>query len=191
VDIWAKAGHQCKPENYTRADQRGFQKPTWIYGCDLRGYIGAIPIPTTTKNHDNPKVLTRTMDGPLLYLQNHKVIVCSPCGHCIKPDGAELHLQRFHKDIKINQRKEWSRDVKQRLDNGDLVSPEDVVSPERAFGPVKELKIVDGFECSLCGYVCGKLVTAQLHGRNHGWQLGKDETWKSQPVQVFNYALSC
>lgn len=61
--------------------------------------------------------------------------------------------------------------------------------PARALGPVKELKIVDGFECSVCEYVCGKIVTAQLHGRTHGWQVGKDVMWKSQPVQVFNHAV--
>jgi hypothetical protein len=124
------------------------------------------------------------MNGLLLYLHTHKVIVCIPCGYCIKGDGAELHLRRFHKDVPINLRKECCRHVKQRLNSGDLLEPEEVVSPARASGPVKELKIVDGFECLECGYVCGKLITAKLHGRTHGWRIGKQETWKSQHVQV-------
>jgi hypothetical protein len=124
------------------------------------------------------------MEGPLLYLHGHKVIVCTACGHCIKGDGAELHLRRFHKEVPIDLRKECCRRVKERLNNGDLLAPENVVSPARALGPVNELNIVNGFECSECGYVCGTLVTAQLHGRTHGWQIGKQETWKSQHVQV-------
>jgi hypothetical protein len=68
---------------------------------NLRGYMGAIPITTTTKNQDNAEVLQHTMDGPLLYLHDHKVIVCSLCCHCIKADGVDLHLQRFHKDTQV------------------------------------------------------------------------------------------
>jgi hypothetical protein len=53
------------------------------------------------------------MDGPLLYLHEHKVIVCSICGHCIKGDGVDLHLQKFHKDVHLNVRKEWCQRVKE------------------------------------------------------------------------------
>jgi hypothetical protein len=127
------------------------------------------------------------MEGPLLYLHEHKVILCTPCGFCIKGDGVELHLRRFHSGVPINQRKECCRRVKQRFNSGDVLDPEDVVSPERALGPVKGLQIVDGFECSECAYVCGKLVTAQLHGRTHGWRVGKEDMWKLQTVQVLNH----
>jgi len=124
------------------------------------------------------------MDGPLRYLHDYKVVLCSACGHCIKGDGVELHLQRFHQDVQRSLRKEWCRQVKDKLDSGDLMEPEKVVSPERTLGPVKDLRIVDGFECLSCGYVCGTLGTAEFHGRTHGWRIGKKETWKSQHVQV-------
>jgi hypothetical protein len=146
--------------------------------------MGVIPNTTTMKNPTTRKSYT-TMDGPLLYLHDHKVIVCTTCCHCIKGDGVGLHLRRFHKEVPIDVRKECCSRVKERFDGGDLLAPEDLVSPARALGPVKELKIVDGFECLECGDVCGKLVTAQLHGRTHGWRIGKQETWKSQHVQVF------
>jgi hypothetical protein len=96
----------------------------------------------------------------------------------------ELHLQRFHKDVQFKIRQDWCLKINQRAGSGDLLEPHNVVPPTRASGPVKELRIVDGFECLTCGFVCGTLGTAQFHGRTHGWRTGKETSWKPQHVQV-------
>jgi hypothetical protein len=86
-------------------------------------------------------------------------------------------------------RKEWGQRVKEKMDSGDLLEPENVVSPARMLGPVKELRLVNGFECMCCAYVCGTLGTAQIHRRTHGWRVGKETTWKPQHMQVFYHNI--
>lgn len=149
--------------------------------------MSQILITTTTKNHDHDKL--ENMEDLLQYLPEHKVIVCSTCRYCIKSNGVELHLQRFHKDVQFKIRKDWCNVVNQRAQSGDLLEPHEVVHPTRTSGPVKELRVVDGFECSTCGFVCGTLGTAQFHARTHGWCVGKETSWKPQHVQVSYYNL--
>jgi hypothetical protein len=129
------------------------------------------------------------MENPFQYQPEHKVIICVLCNHCITGSGAKLHLQRIHKEIPLQVRKEWCRHVTQIVEKEELLEPDNVILPQRTSGAVKELKLVDGFECLICGHVCGKLVTAQLHARKHGWAVKKSNTWKSQHVQVCCYIL--
>jgi hypothetical protein len=124
------------------------------------------------------------MDCPLRYLPDHKVIVCISCSYCIQSNGIELHFQRLHKLVPLKIRKQWVQHVKETMDIEHVLKPDEVIIPVRTSGPVPELQLVHGFECRQCEHVCGKLVSAELHGRTHGWAFGKEQTWKSQQVQV-------
>jgi hypothetical protein len=54
----------------------------------------------------------------------------------------------------------------------DLAAPEDIAIPSEAVQPIKELSIVDGFQCQYdgCSELCGKYGSMKEHcKRNHGW----------------------
>jgi hypothetical protein len=101
------------------------------------------------------------------------------------------HLRNFHKDVQFKVRQEWCRDINQQVDGKVLSEPDDVVARAGPPGYIKELPIIDGFNCLHCGYVCGTLGTAQFHARTHGWRVGKDASWKSQHLQVLNQCRAC
>ena len=62
VDSWAKAAGQREPENYSRADRSGFQKPTWINRCERRGFT-AVGRHMSLHNTHNFVILSAQLDS--------------------------------------------------------------------------------------------------------------------------------
>ena len=127
------------------------------------------------------------MDRVLRYLPKYKVVLCSICSHCIKGDGIDLHLRRFHKDVHFKTRREWQQQLKEEVDSQEVVEPAAVEIPIHVSTPIQELPIVDGFQCLSCDFISGTVGTAHFHARTHGWLTGKQPTWKPQHVQVYYY----
>jgi Orsellinic acid/F9775 biosynthesis cluster protein D len=128
-----------------------------------------------------------TMEPVIQYLPQYRVLLCTACPKttCIPPKGIATHLRTFHKHMfTCEQRTRLATDARKYP----AVSPRMVVTPRRDEGSVPGLYVQDGFECTVCNYVCGsEEYMRDKHCRpRHGWVVSKPQIWEPQSIQVNN-----
>jgi hypothetical protein len=123
------------------------------------------------------------MNDYVTYNADYKVLICRSHRYGIAPDFIERHLRQYHKGIPLPTRQtivDYSKTL-------DLAAPEDIEIPSEAGQPIKELSIVDGFQCVYddCSELCGTYGSMKEHcKRNHGWLAAAGVKWRSQQMQT-------
>jgi hypothetical protein len=120
----------------------------------------------------------------LLYLPEHKALICRPCKHAIMPGCTSVlrHLGDTHKLIAFLVRKELGT----YADRLEVIEPERIAIPERGTGVVAGLALLNGYECGKCGYICASEGTMVKHCRKEfKWVVADGKRWKECKVQTF------
>jgi uncharacterized C2H2 Zn-finger protein len=121
------------------------------------------------------------VDEHLLYVEEHRVVICRTCKYCIRPGGPCYHFRRYHNELGLPTRKELER----YCDGLDLANPKDVPLPTANCAAIDGLALHMGLRCTIptCGAVCVKESTAIQHARSHGWILNRPKIWDICKVQ--------
>ena len=102
----------------------------------------------------------------LIHLPEQQVLVCRSCKYCLQPDGVYQHLQRSHLTIPVKVRKE----LIEYTEDLTLRGPTKVITPTRSISAFECLKIIDGFQCSVCNTLCGTIGSVKKHcATAHKW----------------------
>jgi hypothetical protein len=126
---------------------------------------------------------TSIVNEHLLYLEEHRVVICRTCKHCIRPGGSGHHFRRQHKELERHTR----RALKEHCDSLNLANPKDIPLPTpNNCAAIDGLALHTGLRCTIstCGALSLKESTAIQHARSHGWVLNRPETWVICKVQV-------
>src|SRR6202041_2283330 len=127
---------------------------------------------------------TSIVNEHLLYVEEHKVVICRTCKFCIRPGGSRDHFRRYHNELGRSTRKE----LEEHCDSLDLANPKDVLPPTANNNreAIDGLALYTGLRCKIlnCGAVCVKESTAMQHARSHGWVLNRPKIWVICKVQV-------
>jgi hypothetical protein len=121
--------------------------------------------------------------GRVAYAADYKVVICIPCGHCIKPPPYAIrHFKDMHSNWPLRARKALVK----HIDDLCLVEPESLAYSRQSVLPVPYLPIPDGWECLRCEYSCVSEGTMQTHANMaHRWLRGHGRVWKAAQVQTF------
>ena len=126
----------------------------------------------------------------LKFLPDFGVLLCTACTQprCLPPGSVQTHMSKYHRhDFNSKQRSamvEYANSLA-----SDLKSAEEVKEavPPRENGPVEGLYVNhQGYECLMCEYACGSLITMRRNHCQtaHQWTKGKPDMWRVQPIQV-------
>ena len=104
---------------------------------------------------------TTMSEQHIIYLAEFKAIVCRQCQYGISKDGLRKHFFREHEQLRLNVRKELEKYV----ETLDLLEPPKVQVPMREIKPIEELKIQEGFICTVgqCTYLAGTPRSIEEH----------------------------
>lgn len=121
--------------------------------------------------------------GRIAYIADYKVVICIPCGHCIKPPPcAKRHFKSMHPDWSQKAR----RDLVNQIDEICLVAPESLRYARCSVPAVAYLPIYDGWSCRQCEYFCVSEVAVTEHAKKeHGWVKRHGKIWRGAQVQTF------
>ena len=121
--------------------------------------------------------------GRIAYAADYKVVICIPCGHCIKPPPYTI---RHFKDMHSNWPLKIRKPLIKHIDELCLVEPESLMYSRQSVPPVPHLPIFDGWDCLRCEYSCVSEGTMQTHAKTaHQWLKGHGKVWNAARVQTF------
>jgi|SRR5277367_2556209 len=95
---------------------------------------------------------TSSSEQHLLYLPEHKALICRLCRHAIVPahESVLRHFRDSHKSIELTVRKQLASYA-----NGlEAIEPDEILIPERGTHMIEGLALLDGYECCKCRHVC-------------------------------------
>jgi len=132
--------------------------------------------------------LTTSFHDHFIYNSNYRILICRTCQFALLPksDAIRLHLQRVHRYLDLDLRKQCLADAKTL----DLASIEELQSLiiDEPIQYIQGLQLLDGLRCDACQYLCGTLNSINLHCREkHKWTWGQEHKpmWKSCHIQTF------
>jgi Orsellinic acid/F9775 biosynthesis cluster protein D len=131
------------------------------------------------------------MQPVIQFLCKQRVLLCTACPKttCIPLKGIGGHLRKHHKDqFTREQRTKLAKEARKYP----ALAPRSIPTPHREDGPIPGLHVRDGWECTLCDYVCVSVTNMEKeHARKtHGWVASKPKIWREQTVQVNQPSLS-
>jgi len=119
------------------------------------------------------------------YLPEHAVIICRKCKHVLRPSKRSIgeHFGTIHKSISKGIRKA----IVEYTNRLSLNTVEEVVRRSNdIIERLTELELSNGYECNICGYLCKKLRTMELHCYgSHDYVVSKGMQWRRRYIQTF------
>ena len=97
-------------------------------------------------------------------------MICRDCKYCLQSNGIEKYLQRNHSAIPLKVRKELMNYAKSLI----LRNPSKVVIPIIVDSAFDDLKVTQGFRCSICHSLYEILRSIEKHCRTHRWMKPED-----------------
>src|SRR5208282_987027 len=102
----------------------------------------------------------------LTHLPIQQLLICKGCKYALKPKGVFNHLQRDHKAIPLNTRRELVKyaETLTLRDGSTVITPVDIV-------PAFEcLEVIEGYCCLVCKFLSSKPGGIEKHCRTaHEW----------------------
>jgi superfamily II DNA helicase RecQ len=124
------------------------------------------------------------MDEHLLYLFEHRLLICRACKHGIsgKHRGLQRHLLVAHKDIPLKTRKDLARQSMTL----EILEPSQLKPPEAGGLPIEGLEVVHGWVCDECSHACVSEGSMRGHCTvQHKWIHAHGPRWQTCYVQTF------
>ena len=107
----------------------------------------------------------------LIYLQDQQVHVCRTCQYCLQSNEIYTHLRSKHSEIPLKTRKKLVEYAKGLT----LQRPSRVPIPTSFIASFECLKVTAGFQCLICGALCGIKDSMKKHCKDtHDWTKSKD-----------------
>ena len=120
----------------------------------------------------------------LLYLPDHRVLICRSCKHVIRPTrmGIGRHLLNMHKTLG----KELRTALAKYANGFDLLPLEEVLHPMFGCQPIEGLSVSRGWNCRECRHACIAEDSMEEHCKvEHKWVIRLGKRWDSCKVQTF------
>lgn len=94
---------------------------------------------------------TTTIERYVLFLPQYGVLICRLCKRAIPPRrGIQSHIQRNHSELPESIRRQWIQYAR-CLPIKDV---DDITVPKPTSKQIPILKVMKGYQCDECGYVC-------------------------------------
>lgn len=119
----------------------------------------------------------------LLYLPQHRVVICKECCYAIQPPAISRHLKDLHRIYRSNR-----QGFLKYAEGLDLADPKDVILPDPNEEPVPFLPTVNGLVCGAngCDHLCATVKRMKMHWSTEHRGVVVDELqWRPVDLQTF------